>query len=189
MSRIILSLVFLVSTLLAAHAKPVRYLLEANKSLVGFVYHFNGAPTKGTMPVASADLTIDFAALHKSRVIISLNVKKARAGFIFATQALREKSVLDVANHPQIRFSSTKVSRTATGARVVGMVTIRGETKPLTLNAVFYRQKGSAPKDLSKLSILLTGSISRAAFGAAGYPKLVGDRIDLRILARIQQVE
>ncbi len=69
------------------------------------------------------------------------------------------------------------------------MVTIRGVTKPLTLNAVFYRQKGSAPKDLSKLSILLTGSISRAAFGATGYPKLVGDRIDLRILARIRQVE
>ncbi|AXX98397.1 YceI family protein [Profundibacter amoris] len=189
MSRIFLSLVFLVSTLLAAHAKPVRYLLEANKSSVGFVYHFNGAPTKGTMPVTSADLTIDFAALHKTTVRISLNVRKARAGFIFATQALREKSVLDVANHPQIRFSSTKVSRTATGARVVGMVTIRGVTNPLTLNAVFYRQKGSAPKDLSKLSILLTGSISRLAFGAAGYPKLVGDRIDLRILARIRQME
>ncbi len=189
MSRIFLSLVFLVSTLLAAHAKPMRYLLEADKPSVGFVYHFNGAQTKGTMPVASADLTIDFAALHKTTVRISLNVRKARAGFIFATQALREKSVLDVANHPQIRFSSTKVSRTATGARVVGMVTIRGVTKPLTLNAVFYRQKGSAPKDLSKLSILLTGSISRSAFGAKGYPKLVGDRIDLRILARIRQVE
>jgi polyisoprenoid-binding protein YceI len=189
MSRLFLSLVFLLSTMLAAHAKPVRYMLEANKSSVGFVYHFNGNPTKGIMPVAKADLTIDFAALHKTTVRISLNVKKARAGFIFATEALREKSVLDVANHPQILFSSTKVSRTNKGARVVGMVTIRGVTKPLTLNAVFYRQKGSAPKDLSKLSILLTGSISRAAFGATGYPKLVGDRIDLRILARIRQVD
>lgn len=189
MSRLFLSLVLLCSTLLGAHAEPVRYSLEAGKSSVGFIYHFNGAPTKGTMPVAKADLAIDFSALHKSTVIISLNVKKARAGFIFATQALREKSVLDVANHPKIRFVSTKISRTDAGAKVVGMVTIRGVTKPLILSAVFYRQKGSAPKDLSKLSILLTGSISRSTFGAAGYPKLVGDRIDLRILARIRQVE
>ena len=188
MSRLFLSLVLLCSTLLAAHAEPVHYTLEASKSSVGFIYHFNGAPTKGTMPVAKADLSIDFAAFHKSTVLILLNVKKARAGFIFATQALREKSVLDVANHPQIRFVSTKFSRTDTGAKVVGMVTIRGVTKPLILNAVFYRQKGSTPKDLSKLSILLTGSISRAAFGAKGYPNLVGDRIDLRILARIRQV-
>ncbi len=188
MSRIILSLALLISTLLAAHAKPVRYMLEANRSSVGFIYHFNGNPTKGSMPVASADLTIDFAAVQNSIVRISLNVRKARAGFIFATQALREKSVLDVTNHPQILFSSTKVSRTDKGVRITGMVTIRGVTKPLILNAVFYRQKGSAPKDLSKLSILLTGSISRAAFGATGYPKLVGDRIDLRILARIRQV-
>ncbi len=189
MSRLFLSLVLLCSTLLAAHAEPVRYMLEANKSSVGFIYHFNGAPTKGSMPVAKADLAIDFAALHKSTVHILLNVRKARGGFIFATQALREKSVLDVSNHPQIRFVSTKFSRTPTGAKVVGMVTIRGVTKPLILNAVFYRQKGTMPKDLSKLSILLTGSISRAAFGATGYPKLVGDRIDLRILARIRQVE
>jgi len=188
MSRLILSLVFLVATMLAAHAKPVRYMLEANKSSVGFIYHFNGNPTKGSMPVASADMTIDFTALHNSMVRISLNVKKARAGFIFATEALREKSVLDVANHPQILFVSTKISRTDKGARVVGMVTIRGVTKPLTLNAEFYRQQGSAPKDLSKLSILLTGSIARAAFGASGYPRLVGDRIELRILARIRQV-
>ncbi len=170
-------------------AKPVRYVLESGKSTVGFTYQFSGKPTKGTMPITSADLTIDFAALEKSMVQVVLNVKKARAGFIFATEALRGKSVLDVANHPQIRFVSTKVSRSGNGAKITGMVTIRGITRPLTLMAGFYRQKGSDPTDLSHLSILLTGTISRSAFGATGYPDLVGEQIDLRILVRIRQVE
>ena len=170
-------------------AEPMRYILETDKSSVGFTYQFDGRPIKGNMPVASADLIIDFNTLPASKVQIALNVKKARAGFIFATEALRGKSVLDVANHPQVRFVSTKVSRSGNGAKIAGMVTIRGVTKPLTLSARFFRQQGSAPKDLSHLSILLTGSVSRNAFGASGYPKLVGDRIDLRILARIRKVQ
>ena len=188
MSRLALGLLLLLATLANANAKPLKYMLEVDKSSVGFTYRFNGTPTKGTMPVAKADLIIDFAAVSNSKVNISLNVKKARAGFIFATQALRDKTVLDVAKHPEIRFTSTRISRTDQGAKVTGMVTIRGVTKPLTLSAQFYRQKGSAPKDLSKLSILLTGSILRSAFGATGYPDMVGDQIDLRILARIRQV-
>ena len=169
-------------------AEPVGYVLDSSKSTVGFTYQFNGNPTKGTMPITSADLTIDFAALEKSTVQVVLNVRKARAGFIFATEALRGKSVLDVGNHPQIRFVSTQVSRSGNGAKITGMVTIRGVTKPLTLMAGFYRLKGSDPADLSHLSILLTGSVSRSAFGATGYPDMVGEQIDLRILARIRQI-
>ncbi len=168
-------------------AEPVRYVLESGKSTVGFTYQFSGNPTKGTMPITSADLTIDFAALEKSTVQVVLNVRKARGGFIFATEALRGKSVLDVATHPQIRFVSTQVSRSGNGAKIEGMVTVRGVTRPLTLKAGFYRLKGSNPADLSRLSILLTGTISRSDFGATGYPDLVGERIDLRIMARIRQ--
>jgi len=170
-------------------AEPVRYVLEIGKSTVGFTYQFNGNPTKGTIPVASADMTIDFAKLANSTVQVALNVKKARGGFIFASEALRGKSVLDAASHPQIRFISTQVSRSGNGAKIDGMVTIRGVTKPLTLMAGFYRLKGSDPADLSRLSILLSGTISRSDFGATGYPDLVGERIDLRILARIRQLE
>ena len=189
MSRLTLSILLFVLSFCAATASPVQYLLEAAKSSVGFTYRFSGAPTKGTMPVSSADILIDFAVLRNSKVHISLNVKKARAGFIFATEALKGKTVLNVAKHPQIRFVSTLVSKSGNGAKVTGMVTIRGVTKPLVLSAQFYRQQGSRPKDLSHLSILLTGSISRNAFGATGYPDLVGDKIDLRILARIRQVQ
>ena len=107
----------------------------------------------------------------------------------FATQAMRGKTILNTAQHPTIQFVSKRVLRTDTGAEITGKVTVRGVTKPLVLTARFYRQKGVMPKDLSLLTILLTGAIPRASFGANGYPKLVGDRINLRIIAHIKQVK
>lgn len=187
MPKLFVCLILIFATLTAAQADPVRYQLQASKSLVGFSYSFEGAKFKGTMPVSRADLQIDFDALSGSKIRIILNASKARAGFIFATEAMRGKSILNAAKHPQIRFVSTKVSRTPNGATMDGQITIRGATKPIRLTARFYRQAGSPPKDRSRLVILLTGAVSRADFGASGYPNMVGDQIDLRIIAAIQR--
>jgi polyisoprenoid-binding protein YceI len=72
---------------------------------------------------------------------------------------------------------------------VVGNLTIRGVTRPVRLAAQLYRQKGTAEGDRSRLSIRLTGSVSRAAFGATGWADLVGDTVAIDILARIARAE
>jgi len=137
--KTILGLVLVLLTITAANADPVRYRLEADKSSVGFTYRFEGNPIMGTMPVASADIVIDFDRLAASKIRIDLDARNARAGFIFATEAMRGKSVLDAAMHPHIRFVSTAVTQTATGADIAGMIRIRGITKPATFTARFYR--------------------------------------------------
>ena len=186
----LLSLLFTVLVLAApCLAKPIDYRLNADKSSVSFSYQFNGQTINGSMPVSDARLSLDFNSLDNSTVTIVLNADKARAGFLFATQAMRGKTILDTAQHPTIQFVSKRVLRTDTGAKITGKVTVRGVTKPLVLTARFYRQKGVMPKDLSLLTILLTGAIPRASFGANGYPKLVGDQINLRIIAHIKQVK
>lgn len=184
-----LYLIVFFAALTAAQADPVRYLLQIDKSSVGFSYGFNGAKIKGTMPVDSADIQIDFDTLSNTKIQLVLNAHKARAGFIFATEAMRGKSILDATKHPQIHFVSTKVSRTPNGATMDGQITIRGVTKPIRLSAQFYRQTGSIPKDRSQLVILLTGAVSRESFGASGYQNMVGDRIGLRVIAAIQHAK
>jgi polyisoprenoid-binding protein YceI len=169
-----------------ALAAPVPYDLQADKSVVGFETDFTGGiKITGRMPVASADLSIDFNSVAGSRFDVTVSAAKASTSNPLATQAMTGGKVLDVAEFPTIHFESTKIRPKGAGAEVTGNMTIRGVTKPVTMSAQIYRQKGSAAGDRTNLSILLTGSISRKAFGAAGFPDMVGDEVRLKILARI----
>jgi len=174
----------------AAFAAPTRYDLQANRSTVGFVYRLSGVATKGSMPVKSAKVMIDTDALARSSIDVTVDVRRAKAGLIFATEALKAPSVLDARAHPTIRFRSTAIrlggqGRLSDGAKIDGQLTIRGVTKPVTLNASLFRQAGSAAGDLSRLSFRVNGRVSRSAFGATGYSDLVQDAIDLDITARV----
>lgn len=170
-------------------AEPVRYALQASESVVGFDYIFGKEreEIQGRMPIAAADVIIDFDRVENSQIAVALDVSRADAGFLFGTQAMRGPSVLWADRFPRITFRSTAVRRQGEGARVTGDLTIRGVTRRVELNARLYRQRGTDPGDLDRLSILLTGSVSRNAFGAGGWPEWVADPIDLTILARIER--
>ena len=168
------------------HAEPVPYTLQADKSVVGFETTFTGGiPIKGRMPVTSADLSIDFDRVAASSFEVTVNAAKASTSNPLATEAMTGARVLDVSDFPTIHFASTKIRSSGAGADVTGNMTIRGVTRPVTMSAQIYRQKGTTEGDRTNLSILLTGSISRKAFGAAGFPEMVGDEVRLKILARI----
>lgn len=179
-------------TLLAiapAAAEPRAYALEPETSKVSFTYTLLGNTKTGTMPIQAANLTLDFQRLQNSSAQVTLNAAGTRTGLIFVTETLKSPEVLSTDIHPRIIFKSTGVTQTTSGARVAGNVTLRGITRPLVLDAQIFRQKGTEAGDLSRLSVLLTGSINRSEFGASGYADTVDDQVDLRILARLRRVE
>lgn len=172
----------------AAAAAPATYVLEPDESDVTFVTMFGPDRITGHFPVASADLTLDFDAPANSKVAVTLDVSKAEASFPFASQAMRGPKVLDAEAHPTIAFVSRKVRpQGGTAAKIEGDITIRGATKPITLDAQIYRQQGTAEGDLSQLTIRLTGRINRSDFGATGWSDMVADAVDLDILARVER--
>lgn len=171
----------------AALAAPEAFRLDTARSSVGFTYQFMGGDRRGTMPVRSADMAIDLRDIGASRVDVTLDPSRARAGFVFATQAMTGPRVLDTARHPEITFRSTRITGTLQEAQVTGDLTVRGVTRAVTLDAGLYRQRGSDPADLDNLTVLLTGTIDRHAFGADGFPAYVGPMITLRIVARIEK--
>ena len=173
----------------AAQADMRRYALEAEGSTVGFTYTAEGRSWEGSMPVERAEIGIDFDDVRRTEARVTLDASGARAGFIFATQAMKSPAVLDTQRHPTIAFRSTRVTPGGSGAVMEGDLTIRGVTRPVRLSARFARAPGAAPGDLERLTILLTGAIDRTDFGATGYPGQVGDRIGLRILAAIRRLD
>lgn len=182
---------FSVALASTAQAAPTRYTLNQGDSNVGFSFTMGGGAQKGTMPIKSASITIDPENLTASHVEVIVDVAGAHTGLIFATQALIGPDVLNAAQYPTIRFVSRKVKlaadgRLSGGAHIIGDLTLRGVTRPVTLQANLYRQRGSVAGDLSRLTVQLTGQVSRSAFGAVGYPDLVADTVGLDITAVIK---
>jgi polyisoprenoid-binding protein YceI len=187
----------LLGTLMAAAlpamlaAAPTRYILDAKSSQVGFSFTLGGTQQNGTMPVSKAVILVDPDNLRASRVDISVNVTGVRTPLPFARKALIGAEVLDAARYPTIRFVSTKVQlaadgRLSGGAKISGKLTMHGVTRPVTLEAGLFRAQGSAPDDLSTLTVQLKGQIYRSEFGATGYKDLVADAVRLNIVAEIR---
>ena len=170
-------------------AAPQDYALDPDQSQVRYEVNFGSDVIHGTMPVASADVQIDFARVSNSRVDVTLSPGAATANFPLAAQALRGPRVLAADAYPAVSFVSSKVQSSGTGAVIEGDITIRNVTRPIALDAAFFRPQGTAAGDRSELWIRLTGAISRAAFGAGGFGDLVDDEVRLNILAKIDRVE
>lgn len=169
-------------------AAPADYVLEPATSTVGFETDFGKDHITGKMPITKADLTLDFDRIANCKVAVTLDASGAQASFPFAAQAMKGPKVLDTASYPLIIFESTSVKATSNGAKVSGWVTLRGVKQPMVLDAQLYRQKGTVAGDKSHLSVHLTGSVLRSAFGATGWSDMVGDEVRLDILARIARV-
>lgn len=192
LSRRLLITAGLASWATAGLAAAQRYDLVAERSRVAFVFSLNGGTQTGTVPVRSADIRVDTSNLARSSADVTADIRQAKGGVIFVTQALLSPSVLDAQNHPIVRYTSTRITlgragRISEGARIDGQLTLRGVTRPITMDASLTRPAGSAPDDLSVLNIRLTGTLSRSAFGAVGYPNLVTDPVDLDISAEIRR--
>ena len=169
MIRLIFILLCLVQA--PAHAAPESYRLDASRSTVSFTYDLDGAAKTGRMPVRSADLLLDLDNVSASRVLVTLDAHAARAGFILATEAMKSRQVLDTARFPDIHFRSTRIRGDLRSATVTGELTLRGVTRPVTLEARLFRQRGTQANNHNNLVVELTGDISRAAFGAKRLPE------------------
>lgn len=75
------------------------------------------------------------------------------------------------------------------GALVEGAATIRGVTRPMTLEARLFREAGGDPRDYSRLQVRLTGRLDRHDFRASGFAGLVGPEVELDIRVWIDRVE
>lgn len=77
---------------------------------------------------------------------------------------LRSADFLDVENYPNVTFKSTTITGTADRFTMAGELTIRGVTKPVSLD-VTYEGKGIDPWGGERLGFSADGKIDRREFG------------------------
>lgn len=186
--HVIKIITYIVSTLLLATttmAQPTQYNLVKDRSEANFTYQLENTPVTGRMPISKADITIDFNNMRNSKVSATLNARKISAGMIFATDAIKSKTMLNTDAHPTITFQSTSITGQIPNGQVRGNLTMNNKTRPIVLSAEIFRAKGTRTGDLSRLTVILTGQINRNDFGVSGYKALVAPTIKLRLKAEI----
>jgi polyisoprenoid-binding protein YceI len=102
---------------------------------------------------------------------------------------LRSPDFFDAATHPTLAFRSTKVTGTRDDLTIVGDLTIRGVTQPITLKGSIVAPVKD-PWGNPRTSIEVSGALSRSAFGLTWNQALefggvlVSDEVKLHIEAQ-----
>ena len=183
------------STLESTNTLPATgtYGIDASHSHVGFkVRHLVVGKTRGRFAEVDATLTIAedplASSVEVSVPLASVDTTSITTNDDGRDQHLRSADFFDVENHPVMTFRSTGVRQEGEEYLVDGELTVRGVTKPLTLEATF---DGTArdPWGGERAAFTAKGSVDREACGLTWNQKLetggvlVGKKVDIEIEA------
>jgi len=154
-----------------AGAEPRDYRLDRAHAELRFELKRLGLRWSGRFDDFDAALMLDRDHPHEARLSVTIRVASLDAG-IGTPVALQ---LFEARRYPQIRFVSTRVEpRAGSSARIEGVLTLHGVTRPLVLDA--------ALADGDPLTFMASGSFSRRAFGIDGWA-WTSDRVVLTIVA------
>ena len=141
------------------HTLTGDYTVDAAHSRVGFVArHAMITKVRGQFETYDAHAHIDFDSPEKSSAQITIDTASIDTRNEQRDGHLRTNDFFDVANHPQITFSSTSVERTDDETfRVAGDLTIKGVTKPVAIDFEFT---GSAKDPYGNIRLGFEGQLT-----------------------------
>lgn len=97
---------------------------------------------------------------------------------------LKNGDFFDSAHFPQMTFKSDRIVRTGeTTLKVEGFITLRGITKPMTLDIAVSDRRPDAPVGTRYARFRGSGKIKRSEFGMIKYIDMVGDTVEITIRA------
>ena len=145
--------------------EPGTFALDAPHTTVGFVArHLMVSKVRGSFTEVAGTIIIADAPLESS-VDVTIGAGSINTGSPDRDQHLRSNDFLDLENHPEITFRSTRVAKyTGTEFVLVGDLTIRGVTREVDLSVEFDGLARS-PWGQEVIAFTATTEIDREAFG------------------------
>jgi polyisoprenoid-binding protein YceI len=115
------------------------YTIDPSHTRLGFVArHAMVTKVRGSFNSFAGSFTIDGADPSNSSAQITIDADSVDTRDAGRDEHLRSNDFFGVEDHPQIAFVSTSIEEVATDEfRVIGDLTIRGVTKPVTIDLEF----------------------------------------------------
>jgi polyisoprenoid-binding protein YceI len=164
------------------------YQLDSRHAQVQFaITHFGISDFFGRFEKASGTLNFNAADPARSSVSVTIDTTSLSTQNSALTQELAAPSIFDAARSPAATFKSTAVTRTgpSTG-KITGDLTIKGITKPVTLDVTY---NGSTVSPMAAKATLIgfhaTATIKRSDYSMTGviWSSIVSDEVKLDIEA------
>lgn len=127
------------STTTASDTLTGQYLIDPAHSRIGFVArHAMVTKVRGSFNDFEGDLYLDAWNPSNSVVEVRIQAKSIDTGSVARDEHLRSNDFFDMERYPEIIFKSTAVeSLDEDNYRVTGDLTIKGTTKPVTMDVQF----------------------------------------------------
>ncbi|KQN09550.1 hypothetical protein ASE85_00905 [Sphingobium sp. Leaf26] len=165
------------------------YAVESTHTQIVFAYdHMGFSNNMGVIAMPTGTLTLDKANPAASKVSIEVPIANLTTGIPALNEHLAKAEFFDAAKFPTATFVSTSVKpEGATGATISGNLTIKGITKPVTLDTEFYGAGANPMNKKENIGFVATGTIKRSDFGMGMAVPVVGDAVELKIIAAFQK--
>jgi polyisoprenoid-binding protein YceI len=158
------------------------------------VRHMMVTTVRGQFRKFTAAVDFDEANPERSTVEAHIDASSIETGMEARDAHLKGADFFDAATYPELVFRSTRIARSGDGYKIDGDLTIRGETRPVTLQAEIAgvvpnlqggrRAAFSASTKISRKAWGLTWNV---ALESGGF--LVGDDIKITMDIAVLQAE
>jgi len=152
-------------------ASAADYAVQPAASKLGFSGSFQGQSFDGTFGKWTAAISYDAAKLATSKFDVQVDLSSVKTGDKDRDGALPGADFFNIAKFPQAHFVTTGFRQNGANVIADGNLTLRGVTKPVSLNVVFKPAGTGATLDV-------TGVLKRLDFGVGG-----GDYADTSVIA------
>lgn len=148
----------------AASATSVWKLDPSHSNIEFSARHLMFTTVKGRLVDVDGTVTVNGTTPDTAEVDVTIKAASIDTHTEQRDQHLRSADFLDVENHPELTFRSTNISGAKEHFALTGDLTIRGTTKPVTLD-VTYEGAGKDPWGGERMGFSADGKIDRREFG------------------------
>lgn len=177
-----LTLLLMMALVASAAAAAETWPVDPSHSSAQFTArHFNIVPVVGTIPIKEARVKLNPGSEIPVEVSGTLDPSGVDTHNGSRDNDLRSEHFFDVANNPEIRFVSTKITGTdPKHFTIYGDLTMHGQTRPVALIAAVVGA-GKSPRGESLIAYSATTTIDRTQWGMGYGPIIVGNSIDIAL--------
>ena len=159
------------------------------------VRHMMVATVRGHFEKTTGTVVLDEDDITRSQIDVTIDAASISTRNADRDTHLRSAEFFDVEKFPNLTFKSTKIEKDGDGLKITGDLTMRGVTRPVTLDVEPISPPAKNPWGQTVRGVSATGKLNRKEWGL-GWNQvletggvLVGDEVKLVIDAELRLKE